>query len=133
MVKDLKLHYIVPQKTIFSLKFTEKKHWYLYPPKNDIFLTPPITKSPYFYSDFNPDNPDYKKFPTARFLTTYECVLRPGDILYNPPLWWHQVKNLNHSIGVGFRWFNPLNSIKASFRRDFNDPAFDQPTYLDSY
>tara|TARA_Y100000385_G_scaffold247477_1_gene267569 strand:- start:308 stop:1318 length:1011 start_codon:yes stop_codon:yes gene_type:complete len=102
------------ENNLFTQVYGEK-HWYLYPPKNDIFLTPPITKSPYFYSDFNPDNPDFKKFPTARFLSTYECVLRPGDILYNPPLWWHQVKNLSHSIGVGFRWFNPLNSFKASF------------------
>lgn len=91
-----------------------KKHWYLFPPKNDFFLNPPITKSPYFYSNFNPEKPDFEKFPAARFLTTFECVLKPGDILYNPPLWWHQVKNLDHSIGVGFRWFNPVNSIKAS-------------------
>jgi hypothetical protein len=92
----------------------EKKHWYLYPPKNDIFLNPPITKSPYFYSNFNPENPDFDKFPAARFSTTWECVLRPGDVLFNPPLWWHQVKNLNHSIGVGFRWFDPFDSMKAS-------------------
>jgi hypothetical protein len=102
------------ENNLFTQVYGEK-HWYLYPPKNDVFLTPPITKSPYFYSDFNPENPDFEKFPASRFLTTYECVLRPGDILYNPPLWWHQVKNLNHSIGVGFRWFNPINSVKASF------------------
>ena len=102
------------ENNLFTQVFGEK-HWYLYPPKNDFFLNPPITKSPYFYSNFNPEKPDYNKFPAARFLTTFECVLRPGDILFNPPLWWHQVKNLNHSIGVGFRWFSPVNSIKASF------------------
>ena len=101
------------ENNLFTQVYGEK-HWYLYPPKNDIFLNPPITKSPYFYSKFNPEKPDFNKFPNARFLTTFECVLRPGDILFNPPLWWHQVKNLSHSVGVGFRWFNPLNSIKAS-------------------
>ena len=91
------------------------KHWFLYPPENDIIFTPPISRSPYFYSKFDPDKPNYKAYPNANFLQTWECELKPGDVLFNPPSWWHQVTNLNDSIGVGFRWFSPADSLKSSF------------------
>ncbi len=90
------------------------KHWHLFPPNSDMLLDPPITRSPYFYSRFDPDSPDFNQFPAAKFLDPLECVLHPGDVLFNPPFWWHQVKNVSHSIGVGFRWFSPLDSMKAS-------------------
>jgi lysine-specific demethylase 8 len=90
------------------------KHWHLFPPNSDMLLDPPITRSPYFYSRFDPDSPDFKAFPAAKFLNAWECVLNPGDVLFNPPFWWHQVKNMSHSIGVGFRWFSPQDSLKAS-------------------
>ncbi|MEM9800199.1 MAG: cupin-like domain-containing protein [Planctomycetota bacterium] len=31
-------------------------------------------------------------------------VLRPGDVLVNPPWWWHWVRNRNTTIGVATRW-----------------------------
>ena len=91
-----------------------KKHWYLYPPSYDIIFDPPIMRAPYFHSIFDPDNPDFNKFPNAKFMDTWECELSPGDILYNPPSWWHHVTNLDNSIGVGFRWFNLKDSLKMS-------------------
>tara|TARA_B100001093_G_scaffold225960_1_gene216518 strand:+ start:366 stop:1370 length:1005 start_codon:yes stop_codon:yes gene_type:complete len=101
------------EHNLFTQVYGEK-HWYFFAPKNDIFLDPPITKSPYFYSKFNPEKPDFNEFPAANHLTTWECILKPGDVLFNPPFWWHQVKNISHSIGVGFRWFSPMESIKSS-------------------
>jgi len=92
-----------------------KKHWYLFEPKCDIYLDPPINRSPYFFSRFDPENPDYQNFPATKYLTVWECELNPGDVLFNPPNWWHQVTNMSHSIGVGFRWFNQKDSMKTSF------------------
>jgi len=91
------------------------KHWYLYPPENDIIFDPLITRSPYFYSSFDPESPDFKLFPNAKYLQTWECELKAGDVLFNPPSWWHHVTNLSNSIGVGFRWFSPVDSFKMSF------------------
>ena len=91
------------------------KHWYLYPPENDIIFDPFITRSPYFHSSFDPDLPDFKLFPNAKYLQTWECELKAGDVLFNPPSWWHHVTNLSDSIGVGFRWFSPVDSFKMSF------------------
>ena len=92
-----------------------KKHWYLYPPEYDIIFNPPVTRSPYFYTNFNPDIPDFEIYPNAKYMTTWECELNAGDILYNPPSWCHHVTNKTDSIGVGFRWFNLKDSLKMSF------------------
>ena len=92
-----------------------KKHWFLYPPEYDVVFNPPITRSPYFHSLFNPDNPDFEKFPNTKYIQTWECELEAGDILYNPPSWWHHVRNMSDSIGIGFRWFSINDSLKMSF------------------
>ena len=102
------------EHNLFTQVYGEKL-LFLYAPKSDILLDPPITRSPYFYSKFNPENPNLNEFPAAKYLCTWECILKPGDVLFNPPLWWHQVKNLSHSIGVGFRWFSPFDSFRGSF------------------
>ncbi|PIQ28625.1 hypothetical protein COW36_12365 [bacterium (Candidatus Blackallbacteria) CG17_big_fil_post_rev_8_21_14_2_50_48_46] len=91
-----------------------EKHWILYPPEYDCVLNPPLTKTPYFHSEFNPENPDYETYPAMRHLDHYECVLQAGDILFNPPSWWHHVSNLSHSIGIGFRWFS-ADAFKIDF------------------
>ncbi|MBT9548277.1 MAG: cupin-like domain-containing protein [Candidatus Sericytochromatia bacterium] len=83
-----------------------EKHWIIYPPGYDCVLTPPVTGTPYFHSEFNPEAPDFDAYPAMQYLDRYECTLQPGDILFNPPSWWHHVSNLTHSIGIGFRWFS---------------------------
>ena len=35
---------------------------------------------------------------------------QPGDVMYVPPYWWHQVRNPTPSIGVGYR-FNDLPAM----------------------
>ena len=91
------------------------KHWYLYPPENDLIFDPPIIRAPYFHSAFDPEYPDFDAFPNAKYLQTWECELKAGDVLYNPPSWWHHVSNSNNTIGVGFRWSSPADSFKMSF------------------
>lgn len=102
------------ENNLFTQVYGEK-HWYLYPPENDIVFNPPITRSPYFYSEFDPEKPDFLKFKNAKYIDKWECILKPGDILYNPPSWWHHVTNMSDSIGVGFRWFNLVDSFKMNF------------------
>jgi lysine-specific demethylase 8 len=36
-----------------------------------------------------------------------ECVLVPGDALYIPPRWWHQVRALTTSFSVSWWWGGP--------------------------
>lgn len=52
---------------------------------------------------------DYGRYPLLRDLKRYEVALNPGDILFMPIGWWHQVKSLDFSVTItytNFRWSN---------------------------
>ena len=90
------------------------KRWTLYSPQWTPVFEPPMDRAMYFVSAFDPERPDYERFPDARHLQGYEVVLEPGDILWNPPFWWHKVSNPTTSIGLGYRWFPPQLCFEAS-------------------
>lgn len=52
---------------------------------------------------------DDAKYPLLRDLKRYDVLLNPGDILFMPIGWWHQVKSLDFSVTItytNFRWSN---------------------------
>eukprot|EP00897_Mesotaenium_endlicherianum_P010889 jgi/Mesen1/9829/ME000007S09884 len=53
------------------------------------------------------DNVDHARFPLTKELTYVDCLLRPGDMLYIPPKWWHYVRSLSVSFSVSFWWSVP--------------------------
>lgn len=55
--------------------------------------------------EFNPDEPDYAKFPRAQEVTFLRVVLQEGDMLFLPEGWFHQVRSLTTSLSVNF-WVN---------------------------
>lgn len=45
------------------------------------------------------------------YIPVYECILEEGDVLLNPPWWWHSVKNLtDFTIGIPTRWAVPRHA-----------------------
>lgn len=102
------------------------KEWVLYPnefisivdplPVRSNYRSAPVKKE---YGPFNPFDPDYSKpYHLYEYIDQYRTTLHPGDVLYNPPYWWHAIKNIGHTIGLGYRWLPlghnfrhyPLNS-----------------------
>jgi putative sterol carrier protein len=55
--------------------------------------------------DFNPDAPDYQRFPQARDVTFMRVTLEAGDLLFLPEGWFHQVESVTTSLSVNF-WVN---------------------------
>ncbi|CAG8870119.1 hypothetical protein PS627_03865 [Pseudomonas fluorescens] len=55
--------------------------------------------------DFNPDAPDYQRFPGARNVNFLRVVLQAGDLLFLPEGWFHQVESVSTSLSVNF-WVN---------------------------
>ena len=102
-----------PPDNLFVQVYGTKK-WRIYDSKSDPALRPIVDKTTYFSTSFNPELPDFEEFPCAKFLNFYEFELRAGDILYNPPSYWHQVRNCDASFGVGFRWLS-LKAFKLNF------------------
>ncbi len=91
-----------------------QKKWRLYPVEHSPIFDPPANRSFYKYTGYRPDNPDYERYPMARHMDWYETILEPGDVLYNPPYYWHHVSNPTSSIGVGSRWTNARTGFQAS-------------------
>jgi Cupin-like domain len=69
----------------------------------------------------NLHEPDLLRFPKAETLLVHETVLRRGDMLYLPPLWWHDLKNLETTISANF-WFAPagLHAIAGKLTHFLN-------------
>lgn len=40
------------------------------------------------------ENPDFERFPKFENAEAYETVVGPGDVLYIPMYWWHQIESL---------------------------------------
>lgn len=99
------LHGAIPNN-LFVQVYGEKE-WWIYPPAATPVFRPPMLRATYFMSPV--DVAGAQELPASGWHT----VLKPGDVLYNPPFYWHQVRNLSATIGVGMRWF-ALSSILRS-------------------
>lgn len=97
------------------------KRIFLSPPHHDEFLYPNQANAILFGSPFDPEAPDFDRFPLARQATLIECIVNPGDMLYVPAGWYHQVRALTFSLSSN-RWARSLpfalrGDSDASLRR----------------
>ena len=46
--------------------------------------------------------PDYERFPNFRRATQIEFIMEPGDTLYQPAGWFHQIESLDVTVSVNF-------------------------------
>jgi hypothetical protein len=79
------------------------KRIFLAPPHHDAFLYPRQANAVLFGSPFDPEHPDFERFPLARQASIVECTVHPGDMLYVPAGWYHQVRALTFSLSAN-RW-----------------------------
>jgi len=83
------------------------KRIFLAPPHHDEFLYPREANALLFGSPFDPEAPDFERFPLARRAALVELVVHPGDMLYVPAGWFHQVRSLSFSLSSN-RWSRAL-------------------------
>ena len=58
---------------------------------------------------------DWSRFPRLLGAHVYEIVLDPGEILFVPLGWWHQVKSLDFSVTATFTNFRWPNDAVATY------------------
>jgi hypothetical protein len=63
------------------------------------------------YAALDPEHPDLQRFPEWSTASVFEVVLDPGDALFIPVGWWHQVRSLSVSINLAFANFRAPNSF----------------------
>ncbi|WP_317205305.1 cupin-like domain-containing protein [Janthinobacterium sp.] len=83
------------------------KRIFLAPPHHDEFLYTREANAILFGSPFDPEAPDFEKFPLARQASMIECIVHPGELLYVPAGWYHQVRALTFSLSSN-RWARAL-------------------------
>lgn len=79
------------------------KRIFLAPPHHDAFLYTREANSLLFGSPFDPETPDFAQFPLARQAAMVDLIVHPGDMLYVPAGWYHQVRALTFSLSSN-RW-----------------------------
>ena len=79
------------------------KRIFLSPPHHGEFLYTKEANAVLFGSPFDPETPDFDSFPLARQASMIECVVNPGQLLYVPAGWYHQVRALTFSLSAN-RW-----------------------------
>ncbi|CAH1238274.1 KDM8 [Branchiostoma lanceolatum] len=50
------------------------------------------------------DREEIERFPRVAEAQRYHCVLKPGELLYIPPFWWHDVTSLDPCVSVTLPW-----------------------------
>lgn len=84
-----------------------KKTWWFIDPY-DSFLAYPMAvlgKAAGALLCLWPNEYNKEAFPMFQFCPVYTTTLNPGDVLFNPPWWWHSIKNVTPtSVGVASRW-----------------------------
>jgi hypothetical protein len=97
------LHRDVAENIFFQLM--GRKRFFLYAPAASPWLySNGFSSALPNFSRFDPEHPDYAQWPLSRAVEPLEIVLGPGDALYLPSRWWHQVRALEISASLNF-WF----------------------------
>lgn len=65
------------------------------------------------WAKFDPQNPDYEKFPQAKGVKIMEAILEPGDILFMPSGMLHQVHGLSQSVSFNIDWHTSKSARKG--------------------
>ena len=83
-----------------------RKHFILFPPSQSrvVYQVPGIT-----HCRFDPNLPDFDRFPLARGAEGLQCTLQPRESLYIPVGWFHQVTVVSDwAVNVNFFWRRPF-------------------------
>ena len=86
------------------------KRIFLAPPHHDAYLYPKEANAILSGSPFDPEAPDYDRFPLARQASLVDCVVAPGEMLYVPAGWYHQVRALTFSLSSN-RWARAVPAV----------------------
>lgn len=86
------------------------KRIFLAPPHHDTYLYVREANALLFGSPFDPETPDYERYPLARQAALVECVVEQGDMLYVPAGWYHQVRSLSFSLSSN-RWSRAMPMV----------------------
>jgi hypothetical protein len=99
---------------LFHTQVVGRKRWRLISPLE----TPRVYNRNRVYSLVDIDAPDLNRFPKFGLINTVlDVVVEPGETIFLPLAWWHQVSSLDVSLSVGY-W-----NIDVPNQYEYHDPG----------
>jgi hypothetical protein len=100
----------------FLLQVLGAKRITLFSPDQARFLYPAVDSQRPHLSRIDLRNPDKNEFPLFEQARAEQFTLEPGDVLYLPPGWWHEVESLDAAVSINF-WhdaiYEPMTWIRS--------------------
>jgi hypothetical protein len=94
------MHVDVMASSAWNAVITGQKLWVFFP----------IDQLEFIYNgQINAFKPDFDAFPLLKNARPYYCVQNPGDIVFTPSMWWHQVYNAEDTISITGNFLNHTN------------------------
>lgn len=105
MLKKLYSHFFSGLQTLlFVLQVFGCKRVILYSPEDSENLYPFESRLLDNTAQVDPYRPSDDKWPNFQKAKGHMCYLKPGEMLYIPPKWWHHVVSLSPSFSISFWW-----------------------------
>lgn len=90
-----------------NMQVIGEKHFTLFPPSASARVYRVSCRGTHCL--FDPDRPDVARFPRSTDVSGLSCLLRPGDALYIPVGWFHQVTVVSGwALNVNVFWPRPF-------------------------
>jgi Cupin-like domain len=83
---------------LFHTQIVGRKRWRFISPLD----TPKLYNFDGVFSSIDLEAPDYAKFPLLKDVKILEVVAQPGETVFLPLGWWHQVTSLDTSLSFSF-------------------------------
>jgi hypothetical protein len=109
---------------IFAQVEGRKRFLLFNPDQFDLLYPGPLNTRSQHLSRIDVKAPDLKRFPKAARAEYWEAVVEPGDLLFMPAFWWHQVSAPSLAVSVNYWWRADV--------RDCVSPAFFRQLYMNS-
>ncbi|GLR16916.1 cupin-like domain-containing protein [Portibacter lacus] len=105
------LHFDVDCSHVFLTQFQTRKKVILFSPEESkkLYHLPFTTMS-----KFDPENPDFEKYPLAEYLNGYEGTIEHGETVFIPSEWWHYLRYIDGGFSLALRANDsPLTILKG--------------------
>ena len=104
------LHRDVLHSFSWSCNLSGRKLWIMYPPEQDAALRNNRGDLPWDVTGKVND----KEFPLMETARPLVVTQHPGETIFVPSGWLHQVINLDDCVSINHNWFNSCNVLHAT-------------------
>jgi hypothetical protein len=98
----------------FHVQIRGEKVWRIVEPRFNPAMRPVALGAPHFKSLLPVFDIGLSGAASVPHIDVLEALLEPGDVLFNPSFFWHEVRYRQPSISVGVRWVSATSFLRGS-------------------